>query len=282
VTAYGNTAILNEYSNITDFVNVAEKSPSDEGAKGIGKSEDWDFSLGFDGAVNLSRSGWPEGCDQIAEISKKLFDVIKPQTHQQDVEFDYSGSFVDVGRYCDGEPECFGNFIEPENPTKVIRIEIAGAISHSVTAETARNRGAAVVALIDLLESQGYRCELVVVISVKQSEVPKGHTTAITIKNPDQPIDIDALAFSIAHPAFLRRLWFGVAEQEPAKIISRYGFNRGGSYGQPLNVQSDLVDIYIPTADHRTTEFENNESSIEWIKNVIKKHELLKLESETI
>lgn len=279
---FENTAHFREFKNISDFINLAVKAPEDGGGKAMGKSNDWDFNLGFDGAVKLGREGWEEGRKKIAEIANKLFEVVKPKTHQQDINYDFDGSFVDVGLYCDGEPQCFGNFVEPENPTKIIRIEIAGSMSHYITAEVARNRGAAVVALIDLLEAEGYRCELVVVISVKnRPKHLKGHTTAITVKNPDQPLDIDALAFSISHPAFLRRLWFGFVDQESEGIKEDYSFAEDGCYGQPLNVKSDLSDIYIPKAD-KEHEFEDNESSIKWIKKIIKKHSLLKLESESI
>lgn len=274
-----------DFNSVDDFVEASIKPECGNlgrQSREFSSSFAWDYNSGYEGALEMARFGWGDGRKRVSEMSEKLFDIIKPQSHMQDVTYQLDGgTYIDVGRYVEGEPECFGDFTTPENPTKVIRIEIGGSISHGISAETVISRGSAVAALIDLLEIRGYRCELAVCIAVEESG--SQHLTTIKVKEARQPVDIDRLAFCLAHPSFLRRVWFGFIETEKEEIRKCFKFYKaaGDAYGSPINETTSDCDIYIPIVDGGNHEdFQNNNSCIKWIREIIEKHQLIKEEVE--
>ena len=55
----------------------------------------------------------------------------------------------------------------------------------------------------------------------------------------------DAIAFVTAHPAFLRRIIFGVMETAAPEVRRAIGIDKRGGYGNPTPVQGDKGDVYV-------------------------------------
>ena len=70
--------------------------------------------------------------------------------------------------------------------------------------------GLTVLVAADLLESCGIRCEILV--SQATYNDSRLVETNVCVKAPGVPIDIDRLAFAIAHPSFFRRFGFAFCE----------------------------------------------------------------------
>jgi len=174
----------------------------------------WHGTDKFEEAVELARRGWPEGSAKALEFRASIADAVREiiTSRSQSVSYDVSGQWVDIGRYLDGEPECFGN-LEATGDTAsqpVVKLYVNLAASGAVSVESLFARGAVILAAIDVLEATGRRVE---VIAAKGSRGRTIHETYVTIKRADQPVDADRLAFVLAHAACLRRLFFSVMEQ---------------------------------------------------------------------
>jgi hypothetical protein len=181
-------------------------------------SPSWHGTANFQQALDLAGKGWAEGAAKAAElrasIDHAVHDVINARSSSY--TFDVSGEFVDVGRYLSGEPECFGTDSQEagNNVRPVVKLCVNIAASGAVSPESLVVRGAAIVAAIDILEALGRRVE---VWACKGSESRKAGKAAyeihVLVKRADQPLDVDRLAFAVAHPACLRRLFFSVMER---------------------------------------------------------------------
>jgi hypothetical protein len=137
------------------------------------------------------------------------------ETIGKDVLYDVSGDYVDIGRYLDGEPECFGVSYNgnPSNLHATIMFNVS--TPWFVNEEMLNHRAARMLRLVDWMESQGVRCQIRAFESTECAHMD------IKVKNFEDPVDMNALAVS-THSDFLRRISFLVAEQS-AKWDHGYG-----------------------------------------------------------
>jgi hypothetical protein len=144
---------------------------------------------------------------------------------------------VDVGRFLSGEPECFGTEIADGGSISrpVVKIVANLAASGAVTPQSLFIRGAAIVAAIDILEALGRRVEAWVAHGSARSKGSdsQSHETHVLVKRADQPLDVDRLAFAVAHPACLRRLCFSIMEQ--------HGHLPNDTYPHRVTVEGDAI-----------------------------------------
>lgn len=151
--------------------------------------------------------------------------------------YDVTGAWVDVDRFLSGEPECM---VQPvmTHDRPIVRIGYNMSIPGHVSTSDMIRSGGIVAGLVDVLTAGGNAVELVAYLSVRPlgSSERRGRTFVV-VKRSDQALDIDAVAFAVAHPSMLRRLWFGWADQWPAEARRAYGI--GHSYGASDRVAVD-------------------------------------------
>jgi len=216
-----------DFDNVSDLVAYCRDNSIPRGTSiSSEKTDDRDFfrTGTYEEAVKLAESGWTQGAEIIAEHrdASRCFlnaaKVAKVATYGYDV----SGDWLDVGRYLDGEPECFGIEVGDGEivAQKVVSIRINSAVSGAVEADHIIARGIALLLAVDLLEACGTRVELILARgggingSASESTAAKGSTfeSNTVIKEANQPVDIDRLAFWVAHPSAFRRFGFRQAE----------------------------------------------------------------------
>ena len=99
--------------------------------------------------------------------------------------------------------------------------------------------------LIDLLEQSGKRVELDL---VHGSRVSKASIRArVRVKDSNAPLDIERIAFAIAHPASFRRIAFSIWELPPQAIRQQCGVPNGG-YGR-CEDWAEPDALYVPSSD---------------------------------
>ena len=185
--------------------------------------KDFFWTETFEEAVGLARAGWAEGTAKVVEHREQATAFLAAAKTAKSREFgwDVEGHFIDVGRYLEGEPECCGNEFDggEKVASRVVSLRINQAVSGSVEGDSICARGVTVLCAVDLLESCGIRCEIILSIgnvssnsagSVKDLEA-ESH---VLIKRASDPVDLDRLAFWIAHPASFRRFGFRFLEQQ--------------------------------------------------------------------
>ena len=121
-----------------------------------------------------------------------------------------------------------------------VHIFIPTSYSSSVDADNAFNRGCAIVALTDALESAG--CRVKITLTEKYEGGGETHCMRFMVKDYQDRLDIDQLIFTAAHPAFLRRIIFAL--QERSEFASARLVTQGG-YGRP--------QVLVPDADCPTS-----------------------------
>lgn len=185
--------------------------------------DDFFWTSNFDEAVTLATNGWSDGAARVVARRDGLepwlaaAKAAKVRQHSYDV----TGDYVDVGRHLSGEAECFGVEIDSEGGNtfgRVVSIRLNQAVSGSVDPEAIAARGVVVLLAVDLLESCGIRCEVILSKgsissnysgSVRNLQVDSN----VVVKRAGDPVDLDRLAFWIAHPASFRRFGFRINEQ---------------------------------------------------------------------
>lgn len=199
--------------------------------------------------MELMRHGWPEGRDEISKYVTEIEKRVMGFLPVQEVQYDVQGQWFDVGRYITGEPEVYGSFVD----TDVFENKKHGRIIHVVinidVSWQPFIRGAAGVTIIDALERCGYR---VVADGIANSvngwsSTGKLLETRIRVKNSDEAIQLDKLAFIFAHPNVLEHVLFPAWERLPRPIQEIYNFHH--SYGYIGDVpQEDRGDIYVESS----------------------------------
>lgn len=155
-----------------------------------------------DEARRLGTLGWPEGTAIINGIKVRLEGELKSHNRQYEPVHDVTGSYVDVGRYCEGVPECMLSFEESEAPQPgFVWIHVSTGVNAAVSTSEIQLQGGAVGALVDALESAGQRVKL----TWERSSISKSERTKITLwmtlKEYNDPLDIDRVAFFLTHNA---------------------------------------------------------------------------------
>lgn len=122
-----------------------------------------------------------------------------------EVEYDVTGDFIDIGRYMEGIPEVMGNMHNGNARNRraniVINLNQYSGIDHEVI----KHRGERVLRLIDALEAGGVRTMLTAIESTQCDHIE------VVVKRHDEPLTIGDLAV-VTHPEFLRRTIFRIVE----------------------------------------------------------------------
>lgn len=161
-------------------------------------------------------------------------------TPGQEVRYDYSGDYLDIGRYLSGEPEAFGS-VSAGNPYSIFANIILNLASRwDVSHREIRNRSMRILRLVDWLESRNIRT------SVRAIDVSECIYIEMDIKQTQEPLDLNTLAIA-TNPDFLRRILFRVVEWSKT-YESGYGtpgrVSRGTMDTTTLNQNAGGVVIY--------------------------------------
>lgn len=243
-----------KFADLFDYIEAAESGATDcasvaRQSRTLTPADYWDFEAGFDGALDLARRGWAEGRTRIEEMSHRFVEQVE-SAHREAFEqpvFTRSlvGAGVNVGRYIAGVPDAMTTRKRVEMEAPVIDVLCNVSASAGISADTYMIRGAAVAALVDLLELSGRRVRVTTVLRTTRGD--GSYTCYVTVKHPGDPLQVDALAFALAHPAYMRRLGFSLMEQAPKKVRKAVHIGDGGHrYGTPSEVESS-ADLYMPS-----------------------------------
>lgn len=144
--------------------------------------------------------------------------------------WDVAGSMVDVGAYCGGSPDHMIAWqpVADTSRGKVVRIAYNVTVAGSVGTDVMIRKGAAILALCDILSSMGYTSEIWAVECVN---APKGTGStwagSVRVKGAAQAYDRGDILFAMAHPSMLRRAFFAANEQEPVAVRREFRFHNG-------------------------------------------------------
>ena len=249
---------LYEFSDILDFVEYGEVVPDHYYAKAEDDNE-WCGGT-FKDAVKQAKTGNPE-------LVKDLFkgaNVISAMIDEEKVGEirDVTGEYFDVADYLSGEPEVFRRD-EYGDRKPVIPIYANFGMSCRISTDIIKNRGCAIVSLCDELCRRGFIVDLHLVEAVDYNR--KKWMTNIAVRL--DPLDLDTVAFIIANPLCLRRLWFAAFERYTGEAWP-LGHGSTAEYVLDDIFESGLSGFYFVSSSHICFD-EDNFRSLEKAKDHI-------------
>lgn len=161
----------------------------------------------IDEAFRLAREGWPEGA-KIAEALRDRIALDRPQAPRT-VRYDVAGALPNIPRAIAGNPAHMRRMAPADTRTRpILTLAIGIAAGANLKASAMLASAAAAAAVIDTLESAGFRCNVLAVWRTAQWGTTFGQEMAIQAKAPGDPASLATLSFALGHPAMLRRLCF--------------------------------------------------------------------------
>lgn len=158
-------------------------------------------------AMRLFREGWQEGRDRIVN---GLMAVTPPTIRHETRRLDVAGAYPIVPLAITGDPVCMVDMGEEIAPRPVVRLVVSTNGNMNINRTTFINRGIAICSVIDAMENAGQRVELIACNTSTTAD--DRYLGVYTVKEPDQPLELDRIAFAFAHPSFHRRINFRMYE----------------------------------------------------------------------
>jgi hypothetical protein len=163
---------------------------------------------------------------------------------------DYAGSFPVVPLFIAGDIECMmdkRSFYKEQLP--IVRLAVSTITNFDVPAELITNWGAALLSWIDHLENGGIRVEIQWISyswpdSITREDDDVGGPPVVLkfmLKDADQPVEIDRLAFWIMHPAAQRRMQSAVKEQLDIERWYHWGYGWPEKREAELSVRRQMI-----------------------------------------
>lgn len=218
----------------------------------------WTMTSSFEEAVELMKNGWSDMAGKMTQKLKATPDM--ELTHQMRTIIGVAGFQPIVPLYLAGVPTNMVSKQMVPVKQKVINVTKSVDYSSGVSAEKIVEESVKAMQVVKKLESQGYRINLNIAIGSTRS--CKGLFCKIRIKNASEKLNVSKLAFPLAHPSMLRRLFFRWIEVDP-NVTKAFV----GNYGTPATYNELKMafpnDIVLPAI---FTESIDNIKSIEDIR----------------
>lgn len=230
-----NPKIFIGFASLGEFVDYVAKC----GNRGSDDMVKWAGAT-YAGSIDLARNGWSDGVDLAFEAAE----LIKSD-HVTDrvTRYSVAGGSVNVGRMLSGNP--LHMRLRTRQPsTKVVTMFVDNFASNFVEPEAMIIRAAAIAAMSDILEHNGYSAEIVSVTpgdSVNQNG--RGFLVVNKIKTAGEPLNLADVVYALGHPSYFRQMIFSAVRAQPNCSKSMYnsmGFPREGM----LTAQPG--EFYIP------------------------------------
>ena len=227
-------------------------------------SEEWDLGFDYDATIAAYTGGWADGARKAEELAEKV--IPHPIGNRTTLARSVAGMFPNVGAHIAGAPNAMYRVSKKTARSRpYVHMHLPIGYLGGVDADTAFNRGCAMVAVVDALEIAGCRVRVTL---MRVTRLSTGRFNArFEVKGYGDKLDIDQLIFTAAHPAFYRRLIFALQER------SEFGEVRTGGYGSTddprafdMEPDGNAVLVLFPTLTPR----ENGTSPEKFLEKMVR------------
>lgn len=205
--------LLHDLETKQPHPSIAHKSETRKNER-----DNWHGGVNQDESVKLAKYGWTDA-PRLSENGKG--DGLRDYSQGQRVGTvaGVNGSFLDVGAFCAGEPECFQEFAPVETPRGITLGLNFGALC-DINPQEMINRGTVLLAVHDELERAGFTVSIEAFWFSKGSQGSE-FTLRFPIKEAGQRVDENQLAFWACHPSALRHLGFAWQEIQDESWVKK-------------------------------------------------------------
>ena len=231
-------------------------------------------------AVNLAKNGWKEGAEKIEKLRSHI-QSLYPKTPKY-TRYGVAGTTPNVARAVAGN--LFNMRLPEEGLSKkkpVITLVCNMFANWSVDKDAISNRAAAVAAIVDQIETEGFACEVIsTALTSANYRGERGFSaaTSIIIKQSHQPVDLMRMAFGLGHAAMFRRLIFADWQLEKsceAGLGSGLGSACGSYSKEDLAKMAEKSLYFVPSAEDCSKFFKDDDASategIKFLMNALRK-----------
>jgi hypothetical protein len=205
--------------------------------------------------------------------------VTKSQEQYMDVT---GGSTFDIGAYVEGIPECVYAYQEAEGKArKCVNVFVEMGQACSISVESFRARGSAVMALIDALEMTG-RFSVAVFCVISSGHRHKSgsvYQAVIRLKEHGHQYDPSTISYWLCNPGVFRQVGFAHLDLCPRRTET--GIWRG-QHGSEHRINLDGLQTAIDERDEAIdlcdkqygnwSHFVNFETSLSWVEGQLEKY----------
>lgn len=205
---------------------------------------DWYASECMPDAIDIARNGWAEGVELAQEVHEKL---IGRHATERRRKHSVSGGSVNVGRLLAGNPDHMRS--RPKQPgKKVITFFTESAFSASINSEHVIIRAATIAAIVDILEMNGFSCEIVATANTRHAYRPSWQIVT-TLKSAGEPLNLNDIVFALGHTSYFRRLNLGLIALDAAlSNVWETGSYPSDAFNDRHTMRAN--EIYIKRIDH--------------------------------
>lgn len=259
-----------------EFIQVAEDSYKVTKGKSHG-NDSWAGGTHKEAFRMAKDDGYQSAVTEAEAIAKDVDDTVAAELFATSFVSTYqcAGAEVDMGRYLSGEPECMleSEPIRISRQGRAVRLAVNVSFVNSVGESVVRQRGAAVLALVDILSRAQHPLEIWACFVPASSDEHHRFVYSVCIQQANEPLDMGRVMYFLAHPTTFRRVGFSVMDTESPEIKrvynvpGGYGTFRGGPENeiQPGDLGVDGGNtIILPLL--KSNEGWSVPESIEWVK----------------
>ena len=234
--------LIREFDSIGEMVSFLDTS-SDNKMYPQRSSESRDkkfaYTSTYKEAMDLLLHGWTEAAGKMTRTLKTLPQAA-PIKRQKSV-YSVAGHTASVPRYLQGVPTNMIASVPDRRKQPVIVINHSIAYPARVKAEDILAEGIKALQVVQAIEASNRNVKLNIICVSEDRNFKRGFK--VCIKQPGERLNISKMAFPLAHPSMLRRMFFKYMEVEPDMPISFDG------YGRPCNDDCSKFypdEMYIP------------------------------------
>ena len=242
---YATETVISRHEDLQEFYDYCAKPSITANGKESSREEDSEYfsftgTHSFEEALELANKGWMKGLEDIkkADIGNKL-DLLMGIDNKFDLIYDTQGSYVDIDRYLQGEPECMAEFDVKITP-RFADIYVNMGFNAYVSSKSITERGKIILEFIDALEARNIK------IKLHSCAFLSGNGRAfklddITVKDYKDALNIEAVNFAVCHPSFFRRLLFSYWENNTKEFRDKFDIWAGAGYGQTQSLDGSFA-----------------------------------------
>lgn len=211
------------FSNLEKFIDFIEEIPKEiinNPDRNDGFTGNFRFTStnSMEHALDLAKNGWHEGVEKKDEILDEI--NIEYAQNKKTINSMVGGS-VNIGKMLSGNPLHMRKR-KKQPKRRIIKLFVSVGMLAFIKTEIAIIRAITVCAIVDLLELNGYSCEIIAVADKISTNSSRSTIVqfATVIKNAGEKLNLLNVSFTLGHPSFNRRMIFAaVGSSDECKSI---------------------------------------------------------------
>lgn len=258
--------IFENINEVNQYVTTRpQKSGRDNSSQEVGDKH-WYGTNSFEEAVDILVHGDEELYNRTREEIKKLnlTKLLGNVSNRVKYENRQYGCIPNVPAYLNGSPLSMINPEKTELSQKVLNIFLNIRVGGGTEGDKVVKIGSKYLAVIDLLEKAGYRCNLYSGVANEKWE--SKCLFMVKVKTDREPFNLKKICFTIANPAMQRRIKFRWMEVNDGADFTNSGYG-GTTDDKDIKAMLDLTK-----KDYIVWNYERNNNTFK-VEDIIKELE---------